>query len=86
MEKKYVIGIDYGTLSGRTALIALEDGSEAASSVMEYAHGVMDSQLPCGVKLEADFALQDPADYMEVLEKTIGDVMRQSAGCGRNRC
>lgn len=79
MEKKYVIGIDYGTLSGRTALIALEDGSEAASSVMEYAHGVMDSQLPCGVKLEADFALQDPADYMEVLEKTVGDVMRQ---CG----
>ena len=76
--KKYVIGIDFGTLSGRSVLVDLETGAEVAASVMEYPHGVMDVSLPCGVKLDSDFALQDPRDYMEVLEHIVRDIMNCS--------
>ena len=48
---KYSIGLDFGTLSGRAVLVNLETGQEAATSVLEYPHAVMDSSLPCGKSL-----------------------------------
>lgn len=76
MERKFSIGIDYGTLSGRAVLVALDNGEEVASSVFEYPHGVMDERLPCGLKLPLDFALQHPQDYLDVLAHTVPEVMR----------
>lgn len=73
----YVIGIDFGTLSGRTVLVEVKTGKEIAESVLHYAHGVMDEALPSGKRLPAQFALQHPADYLEVLKVTIPDVLRQ---------
>ncbi len=75
---KYVVGIDYGTLSGRAVLIDAESGAEVASSVLEYPHAVMDTQLPSGERLPADFALQHPADYLEVLRVTIPSLLRDA--------
>ena len=46
--KKYVIGIDFGTLSGRAILMDATSGRELAESVMDYPHGVMDVCLPSG--------------------------------------
>lgn len=43
--KRYVIGIDYGTQSGRAVLISTEDGSVAASHTIRYPHGVMEGSL-----------------------------------------
>ena len=82
--KKYVIGIDFGTLSGRSVLVDLETGAEVAASVMEYSHGVMDVSLPCGVKLDPNSALQDPRDYMEVLENIVRDIMKCSKVAPKN--
>ena len=76
MEKKYSIGVDFGTLSGRAVLVELDGGREAATAVYNYPHGVMDEKLPCGVKLPIDFALQHPRDYLEVLSYTIPEVLR----------
>ena len=78
MERKYSIGIDFGTLSGRAVLVALNNGEEVASSVYDYPHAVMDESLPCGVKLPIDFALQHPRDYLEVLSYTLPEVLRVS--------
>jgi L-ribulokinase len=75
---KYSIGVDFGSLSGRSLLVNLENGAEIAASVYDYAHGVMDAELPCGEKLGADFALQHPQDYLEVLKHTIPDVLKQA--------
>ncbi len=76
---KYAIGIDFGTLSGRAVLVDVSNGRELASSVYEYANGVIDDTLPGGeVKLEHDWALQDPRDYMRVILKTIPAVIKQS--------
>ena len=73
--KKYVIGIDFGTLSGRTVLFDAIDGREIAISELAYPHAVMDKSLPCGKKLPDQFALQHPEDYLEVLRTTIPDVL-----------
>ena len=79
MSKKYTIGVDFGTLSGRAVLVDVSDGGEIASSVHEYAHGVIDSVLPgTGESLPELWALQDPADYIETLASIIPDVIKKS--------
>ena len=76
---KYAIGVDYGTQSGRAVVVDLNTGNILAQSVKEYTHGVMDEYLPDGVtKLGPDWALEHPADYIEVLELTIPDVLEKS--------
>ncbi len=74
----YVIGIDFGTLSGRASLVDVQNGRILASSVYDYPHGVMDSQLPDGTPLPPDWALQHPADYIAVLDHTLPAILRES--------
>lgn len=78
MSKKYSIGVDYGTQSGRAVLVDIENGEIIAQAVKEYTHGVMDEYLPDGTKLGPDWALQHPADYLEVLETTVPAVLKES--------
>ncbi|EMT45533.1 ribulokinase [Anoxybacillus flavithermus] len=78
MGKKYVIGIDYGTESGRAVLVDLE-GNEIADHVTPYPHGVIDEVLPeSNVQLEPDWALQHPGDYIEVLATAVPAVLQKS--------
>ena len=76
--KKYTIGIDYGTLSGRAVLVRVADGAVVAESSMAYPHGVMDETLPDGTPLPHKFALQHPRDYLDVLYTVLPDVIRQA--------
>ncbi len=75
---KYAIGVDFGTQSGRAVLVELGTARELATAVKAYTHGVMDEQLPDGTKLLPDWALEHPADYIEVLEQTIPAVLKES--------
>jgi len=75
---KYVIGVDYGTLSGRALIADARTGAEIASAVYEYPHAVMDQALPDGTPLGPDWALQDPQDYLDVLSHTVPEVIKQS--------
>lgn len=78
MSKKYSLGVDFGTLSGRALLVDLQTGEEVACAVKDYTHGVMDETLPDGTKLGQDWALQHPQDYLEVLSETIPAVIREA--------
>jgi L-ribulokinase len=62
-----VIGIDYGTLSGRAVVVRVRDGQEPGSAVHDYPHAVLDAALPTGESLPPEWALQVPADFIEVL-------------------
>jgi L-ribulokinase len=73
--RKYAIGVDFGTLSGRTVLVDTGNGEEVAVAVHEYTHGVMDEKLPDGTPLAVDWALQHPDDYLDVFRITIPQVM-----------
>ena len=79
MSKKYSIGLDYGTESGRAVLVDVATGEVAAQATKAYTHGVMDQYLPDGsTKLPMDFALQHPMDYLEVAEQTIPQVLKEA--------
>ncbi|RCW76760.1 ribulokinase [Saliterribacillus persicus] len=79
MVNKYVIGVDYGTESGRAVLVSLKDGSEIADHVTPYFHGVIEKKLPNSeVNLGYDWALEHAADYIEVLTNSIPAVMKES--------
>lgn len=78
----YVIGMDYGTLSGRSVLVDTADGHVVASSSFDYPHGVLDRNLPDGTPLPADYALQHPQDYLDVLYRTIPRLLETSGVSG----
>lgn len=71
MRARYVVGVDFGTLSGRAVVVRVDDGTEAGSAVHEYAGGVLDRALPSGRRLPPSWALQDPDDYREVLRRAV---------------
>jgi L-ribulokinase len=78
-DRKYAVGVDFGTESGRAVLIDVTSGEEIASAVHPYANGVIDARLPdSGVELEPDWALQDPNDYIEVYKHAIPAVLAKS--------
>jgi L-ribulokinase len=67
-----VIGVDYGTLSGRAVVVRVSDGQELASAVHPYPHAVIERSLPStGQTLPPDWALQVPNDYVEVLKVAV---------------
>ena len=79
VNTKYAIGIDFGTLSGRAVIVDIADGGELATAVHEYSNGVIDEYLPdTEIRLEPDWALQDPNDYIEVFKNTIPVVLAES--------
>ena len=70
-EDAVVIGVDFGTLSGRALVVRVSDGAELGTATHEYAHGVLDDALPSGTPLAPDWALQVPEDYREVLRTAV---------------
>jgi L-ribulokinase len=67
-----VIGVDFGTLSGRALVVRVRDGAELGTATHEYQHGVLDDVLAAtGRPLPPDWALQDPADYVDVLRHAV---------------
>lgn len=77
-HRKLSLGIDFGTESGRALLVDVETGEEVATAVYPYADGVIDRALPGGASLPPDWALQNPADYVETLRQTIRAVLDSS--------
>ncbi len=80
-EPRYTIGVDFGTESGRAVLVDVADGRELAAEVYRYRNGVIDQHLPApddDVLLDPDWALQDPADYIETFKVTIPAVLARA--------
>lgn len=66
--------MDFGTESGRSVLVDISDGRELATSVYRYRNGVIDEYLPAPhdrIRLEPDWALQDPDDYIRTFQETV---------------
>jgi L-ribulokinase len=72
-----VVGVDFGTLSARAVVVDTTDGTELGSAVHEFRHGVMDHALAAtGEELPPQWALQDPADYIEALQTAVPAAVR----------
>ncbi len=67
-----VVGVDFGTLSGRAVVVRVRDGAELGTAVHAYTHGVVDRSLPGSDRpLPPDWALQVPRDYVDVLRTAV---------------
>ena len=77
-KDKFALGIDYGTESGRAVVVRVRDGKLLSSSVVPYPDGVIDERLPGGPKLEPDWALQNPLDYLHVLERAVPKALKDA--------
>jgi L-ribulokinase len=74
-----VVGVDYGTLSGRAVVVRVSDGAELGSAVHAYTHGVVDHELPgTGERLPPDWALQVPSDYIDVLKTAVPQAVAEA--------
>lgn len=76
MKNQYVIGVDYGSDSVRSVLVDARNGEEVASSVFYYPR--WQQGLFC-VPAENQFR-QHPLDYVEGLEHTIKECLKQAGG------
>jgi L-ribulokinase len=71
-DEQYVVGVDYGTLSGRAVVVRVSDGVELGSAVLDYPHAVMDVTLASsGATLPPEWALQVASDYVDVLKSAV---------------
>ncbi len=79
-DRKFALGIDYGTESARALLVDVADGREVATAVYQYSNGVVSERLPdAGTQLPAhDWALQDPEDYLRALEATVPVCLKEA--------
>ena len=77
-KDNFVIGIDFGTESGRVVVVRVRDGEEMAAAVVPYPDGVLCENLPGGCRLEPDSALQNPRDYYLVLEKGVPKALKEA--------
>jgi L-ribulokinase len=78
-NKKYSIGIDFGTQSSRALLVDIATGQEVATAVVAYRDGVIDERLPgTAIELKGDWALQNPDDYLDVLRQAVPAVIKQA--------
>lgn len=77
--KKYVIGVDFGSLSARSLLVEIGTGREVATATYEYPHGIMRSALPDGTPIPAEHAHQHPQDYIDALQYTVHSILNTAA-------
>ena len=74
--ESYVLGLDYGSDSCRAVLIDAADGSEAGLAVMNYPRWIKGLYCNAGTN---QFR-QHPQDYIDVLEGTVREAIRQAGG------
>jgi L-ribulokinase len=78
---KYTIGLDYGSDSVRSLIVNVETGEEVASAVFHYPR--WKKQMYCDAAKNR--FRQHPKDYMEGLEFTITEALKQApAGVAEN--
>lgn len=78
---KYAIGLDFGTESGRAVLVEVATGREVGGAVYSYQNGVIDETLPIpgkSIRLDPDWALQDPDDYLRTLQHAVPAVLKET--------
>src|SRR2546421_2097793 len=77
---RYSIGLDFGTESVRALVVDISDGRVAGRAVDEFAHGVIDRELPeSKVALPGDYALQHPGDWLQSAGRACRSAMRQAS-------
>jgi L-ribulokinase len=77
-SSKVGLGLDFGTESVRAVLVDLT-GTERGTAVVRFPHGQILDHLPrTREPLPADFALQDPNDWLASAQKAVHQALTQA--------
>lgn len=77
--KRYLIGVDFGTLSARAVLVDARSGRSISSVDDAYVDGVIDVSLPGSKRLLAPHtALQNPSDYLNSFTRAVRRLLRST--------
>ncbi len=75
-DRRFAIGVDYGTNSVRALIVDVADGSEVASHVYDYPSGdagiLLDSKDP-------NLARQNPADYIDGFYASVSKAVKAAS-------
>lgn len=76
----YLVGLDFGTLSCRAAVVRAGDGEILATAEASYPHAVMDRTLTAGdgQSLPPEYALQVAGDYLRVLAEAVPSALQKA--------
>lgn len=77
MDKKFSLGIDYGTNSVRALIVDVDTGEEVGTCVHNYRRGVDGIIVD---ERDANFARQHPMDYIEGLQESVVGAIRDAEG------
>lgn len=76
---RYVLGVDFGTLSARAVVVDALSGDTLGVGEHAYSHAVLEEALPdTTTRLDALWALQVPADYLQSLEISVTAALQES--------
>ena len=76
-DESYVVGVDFGTLSGRAVVVRVSDGAELGSGGLRLPARGHRQVLPgTGERLPPEWALQVPTDYVHVLRTAVPEAVR----------
>lgn len=76
-DRRFALGIDYGTNSVRALIADLDTGEEVGTFVHDYVRGVDGIVLD---DRDANLARQDPHDYVEGLEASVKGAITDAQG------
>jgi L-ribulokinase len=66
-----VVGVDFGTLAARAVVVRTADGVEVGAAETSYPHAVLTDRLTDGTRLDSQWALQVPGDYIFALSQAV---------------
>lgn len=74
-ERRFALGVDYGTSSVRALVVDTATGEELATSVFDFPGGVAGVILD---ERDPNLARQDPADYIAGFEAAVAEALRRA--------
>ncbi len=74
-EKRFAIGVDYGTNSARALIVDIIDGVEIATAVADYPTGDLGIILD---PLQPTLARQSPRDYVDCFYQAVGEAVKKA--------
>lgn len=77
MDKKYTIGIDFGSLSARAVIVDVQNGHPAAIGEAIYEHGIINTGIGRN-RIPAGMFLQKTKDYRKALQESVKMVLINS--------
>lgn len=77
MDKKYTIGVDFGSLSARAVLVDVSNGEPAVVGEAAYEHGIFHTKFN-NRRIPSGMFLQQTIDYKKALKESVKSVLAES--------